>query len=225
MGIVLKGISKRYGSRTVLKDLNLKVHQGEFHVLIGPNGGGKTTTLSIMAGLIKPDKGSVFIGGRDVSKFSPDKRKIGFVFQDHGLFPHLTVFENIAYGLKVRMIKEEKIKSKVYFYLDRINILKEKDKLPYQLSGGQKQCVALARALIIEPDVLLMDEPLSSLDFITKENVKNELKNIQQKTGVTTVYVTHDQAEAAFLGNRVSVFNNGNVEQVDLPLEIWQKAG
>ena len=221
MGIILKGISKSYNERAVLKNLNLEINHGEFHVLLGPSGGGKTTILSIIAGLIKPDNGSVFIGSRDVTNLSPDKRRIGFVFQDHALFSHLTVFENIAYGLRLRKIKEQKIKSKVDYYLNGVNIVKEKDKFPRQLSGGQKQRVALARALVIEPEVLLMDEPMSSLDAMTKEAVQNELKSIQKKTGITTIYVTHDQDEAAFFGDRVSVLNNGKMDQIDSPLELF----
>ena len=222
MGIILKGISKSYDGRAVLKNLNLKINQGEFHVLLGSSGGGKTTALSVMAGLIKPDSGSVFIGAKDVSNLSPDKRKIGFVFQDHALFPHLTVFENIAYGLRLRKIKKQDIKQRVDYYLTGISIAKEKDKFPHQLSGGQKQRVALARALVIEPEVLLMDEPMSSLDAMTKETVRDELKSIQQKIGVTTVYVTHDQDEAVFFGDRISVLNNGKVDQIDSPSQLFQ---
>ena len=221
MGIILKGISKSYDGRAVLKNLNLEINQGEFHVLLGLSGGGKTTALSVMAGLVKPDSGSVLIGARDVTSLSPNKRKIGFVFQDHALFPHLTVFENIAYGLRLRKIKEQEIKRKVDYYLTGVSIAKEKDKFPHQLSGGQKQRVALARALVIEPEVLLMDEPMSSLDAMTKETVRDELKSIQQKIGVTTVYVTHDQDEAAFFGDRVSVLNNGKVDQIDSPFDLF----
>ena len=223
MGIVLKGITKSYDGRSVLKDLNLEINKGEFHVFLGPSGCGKTTTLSIMAGLVKPNSGSVSIGGSEITSLSPDKRKIGFVFQDHALFPHLTVFENIAYGLKIRKIKEQKINYKVDYYLNEVSVEKEKDKFPHQLSGGQKQRVALARALVIEPEVLLMDEPLNSLDAMTKEAVQNELKSIQAKTGITTVYVTHDQNEAAFFGDRVSVLNNGKMDQVDSPFELFNR--
>ncbi len=221
MSIILKKISKSYNGREVLKNLNLEINQGEFHVLLGLNGGGKTTALSVMAGLIKPDSGSVFIGARDVTGLSPDKRKIGFVFQDHALFPHLTVFENIAYGLRVRRMKGQVISSKVEYCLKGLRLAKEKDKFPHQLSGGQKQRVALARALVLEPEALLMDEPMCSLDAMTRETVRDELKNIQQKTGVTTVYVTHDQDEAAFLGDRVSVLNNGKVDQIDSPSGLF----
>jgi len=223
MSITLKGISKSYGGQTVLKNLNLEINQGEFHVLLGASGCGKTTILSVMAGLIKPDSGSVSIGSRDITSLSPDKRKIGFVFQDHALFPHLTVFENIAYGLRLRKIKEQEINRKVNYYLSGVSIAKEKGKFPRQLSGGQKQRVALARALVIEPEVLLMDEPMSSLDAMTKEVVRDELKSIQQKTGVTTVYVTHDQDEAVFFGDRVSVLNNGRVDQIDFSLGLFHQ--
>ena len=221
MSITLKGISKSYNRRTVLKYLNLDIKQGEFHVLLGPNGGGKTTTLSIIAGLVVPDSGSVFIGNRDVSNLSPDKRKIGFVFQDHALFPHLTVFENIAFGLRVRKVEEEMIHQKVDYCLKSIGLSRERDNLPGRLSGGQKQRVAFARALIIEPEVLLMDEPMSNLDAIAKKTMRDELKCIQQNTGVTTVYVTHDQDEAAFFGDGISMLNNGMVGRISNPSEMF----
>ena len=190
-------------------------------MLLGPNGGGKTTTLSIIAGLVVPDSGSVFIGNRDVSNLSPDKRKIGFVFQDHALFPHLTVFENIAFGLRVRKVEEEMIHQKVDYCLKSIGLSRERDNLPGRLSGGQKQRVAFARALIIEPEVLLMDEPMSNLDAIAKKTMRDELKCIQQNTGVTTVYVTHDQDEAAFFGDSISMLNNGMVRQISNPSEMF----
>ena len=221
MSIVLKEISKNYNGLAVLKNLNLEINQGEFHVLLGPSGGGKTTTLSVMAGLTKQDSGSVSIGGRDVSNLSPDKRRIGFVFQDHALFPHLTVFDNVAYGLRVRRIKGHEMTRKVEYYLSKVSIAKEKDKFPHQLSGGQKQRAALARALVVEPEILLMDEPMSSLDAMTKESVRDELKSIQQEIGVTTVYVTHDQNEAVLLGDRVSVLNHGKIEQIESPDELF----
>ncbi len=221
MGITLEKISKSYDGRAVLKNLNLEINQGEFHVLLGPSGGGKTTTLSVMAGLTEQDSGSVSIGGQDVSNLSPDKRRIGFVFQDHALFPHLTVFDNVAYGLRVRRIKGHEMTRKVENYLSKVSIVKEKGKFPHQLSGGQKQRTALARALVIEPEILLMDEPMSSLDAMTKETVRDELKSIQQEIGVTTVYVTHDHNEAVLLGDRVSVLNNGRVEQIESPSELF----
>lgn len=221
MKIELKDILKTYKGRTVLENLNLQVNKGESHVLLGPSGSGKTTILSIIAGLVKQDKGDVLIGSRNVSSLPPEKRRIGFVFQDYALFPHLTVFENIAYGLRVKRITENRIKERVGHYLSRINIENEKDKFPHQLSGGQKQRVALARALVTEPEILLMDEPMSSLDPLTKERIGEELKSIQQEIGTTTIYVTHNQEEAVLLGNRVSVLHHGKIEQAEAPDELF----
>jgi len=219
--IELKDILKAHKGQTVLENLNLQVNKGEFHVLLGPSGSGKTTILSIIAGLAKQDKGDVLIGSRNVSRLPPEKRRIGFVFQDYALFPHLSVFDNIAYGLRVKRIKESRIEERVGYYLSRINIENEKDKFPHQLSGGQKQRVALARALVTEPEILLMDEPMSSLGPLTKERIGDELKSIQQEIGTTTIYVTHNQEEAVLLGNRVSVLHHGKIEQGEAPDELF----
>ena len=221
MGIALKKIFKSYNGLAVLKNLNLEINKGEFHVLLGPSGSGKTTMLLVIAGLIKQDRGSVFIGSRNVSALAPEKRRIGFVFQDYALFPHLNVFDNVAYGLRIKKVKESKISERVDYYLSKASIEKEKDKFPHHLSGGQKQRVALARALVIEPELLLMDEPMSSLDALTKETIRDELKSIQQEMGTTTVYVTHDQGEAVLLGDRVSVLNHGEIEQIESPDELF----
>ena len=221
MGIALKKISKSYNGRAVLKNLNLEINKGEFHVLLGPSGGGKTTILSVIAGLIRQDTGDVLIGKRNVSNLSPEKRRIGFVFQDYALFPHLTVFDNVAYGLRVKNVEESKINRKVDYYLSKVTIEKEKGKLLHQLSGGQKQRVALIRALITEPEILLLDEPMSNLDALTKETTGNELKSIQQEMEMTTVYVTHNQDEAVLLGDRVSVLNHGKIEQIESPDELF----
>lgn len=221
MGIALKKISKSYNGRAVLKNLNLEINKGEFHVLSGPSGGGKTTILSVMAGLIRQDTGDVLIGTRNVSNLPPEKRRIGFVFQDYALFPHLTVFGNVAYGLRVKNVEESKINQKVDYYLSKVSLEKEKGKLPRQLSGGQKQRVALIRALITEPEILLLDEPMSNLDALTKETIGNDLKSIQQEMGMTTVYVTHNQDEAVLLGDRVSVLNHGEIEQIEAPGELF----
>ncbi|MDY6988602.1 MAG: ABC transporter ATP-binding protein [Thermodesulfobacteriota bacterium] len=215
MTIVLKNIQKAFKGREVLKDLNLEVANGDFHVLLGPSGSGKTTVLSIMAGLMKQDHGQVFIGRKDVSRLSPADRGVGFVFQDYALFPHLTVFENIAYGLRVRKLEQGRIEARVEDYLRRVNLQKEKEKLPNQLSGGQKQRVAVARALVQDPQILLMDEPMSSLDPLTKERIGCELKAMQEETGMTTIYVTHNQEEAHLLGNTVSILNHGRIEQAE----------
>ncbi|MBL0699269.1 MAG: ABC transporter ATP-binding protein [Desulfosarcina sp.] len=221
MGIILKGISKSYDGQAVLKNLNLKINQGEFHVLLGPSGNGKTTALSVMAGLVNPDSGSVFIGGGEVTSLSPDKRNIGFVFQDHALFPHLQVFDNIAYGLRVRGIKEKKIKKIVAHYLELVRLQDMYNKYPFQLSGGQKQRIAIARALAFKPDALLMDEPLSHLDALECERIRDELKRIQAATRVTTCYVTHDHSEASALADRISVLHKGRIEQIERPEEIF----
>jgi len=221
VGIVLKEILKSYNGQAVLKNLNIEVHEGEFHVLLGPSGSGKTTILSIMAGLTRQDKGDIFIGNRNVNGLPPEKRRIGFVFQDYALFPHLNVFDNMAYGLRVKKVKESKISERVGYYLSKLDIEREKDKFPHQLSGGQKQRVALIRALITEPKILLMDEPMSNLDSLTKETMGDELKSIQKEMGMTTIYVTHNQGEAVLLGNRVAVLNRGKIEQVESPDELF----
>jgi ABC-type Fe3+/spermidine/putrescine transport system ATPase subunit len=221
MGIVLKNIQKAFKGRVVLKDLNLRVEKGEFHVLLGPSGSGKTTVLSIMAGLIKQDHGQVFMGMKNVSHVPPSQRGIGFVFQDYALFPHLTVFENIAYGPRVRKLEQSKIKKRVEHYLRRFKLEKEKDKLPDQLSGGQKQRTAMARALVQDPEILLMDEPMSNLDPLTKERIGRELKALQHETGMTTVYVTHNQEEALLLGTTVSVLNDGRIEQMERAKDLF----
>lgn len=221
MSVVLEKISKSYNSLPALANLDLEVKKGEFHVLLGPSGSGKTTVISIIAGLTKQDKGAVIIGDCNVNDLPPEKRSVGFVFQDYAQFPHLSVFENVAYGLRVRKVKEKEIIQKVDCYLSKVGIEKERNKFPHQLSGGQKQRVALARALITEPEILLMDEPMSNLDVLTKEKIESELKKIQKETGVTTVYVTHNQDEAFALGDRVSVLNNGMIEQIESPDELF----
>ena len=221
MDIVLSQISKSYHGRPVLEDLNLAVSPGEFHVLLGPSGGGKTTMVSIIAGLTKPDSGSVLINDHNVSRLPSGKRKIGMVFQDCALFPHLDVFDNIAYGLRVRKQGEANIRQKLKHYLEKTGLEKEKHTFPHQLSGGQKQRVALLRTLVTEPEVLLLDEPMSSLDVLTREQISAELVNIHRKTGLTTIYVTHNQEEAFSLGDRISVLHNGKIEQIETPEELF----
>lgn len=221
MNIALRQISKSYDGRPVLKDLDLEVKPGEFHVLLGPSGGGKTTMVSIIAGLTKPDIGSVLMNGREVSLLPPGKRNIGLVFQDCAIFPHLDVFDNIAYGLRVRKHGKENIRQKLKYYLEKTDLEKEKHKFPHQLSGGQKQRVSLLRTLVTEPEVLLLDEPMSSLDVLTREQISAELVNIQRKTGLTTIYVTHNQEEAFSLGDRISVLHNGKIEQIETPEELF----
>ncbi|MEW6381222.1 MAG: ABC transporter ATP-binding protein [bacterium] len=221
MSIVLRDISKSYQGRTVLNNLNLEVRQGEFQVLLGPSGSGKTTILSLIAGLIRQDAGNVFINGREVSGVPAEKRKIGFVFQDYALFPHLTVFSNAAYGLRARGVKESAVTRTVNHYLHKMGIAGERDKFPHQLSGGQRQRVALIRALVTEPDILLLDEPMSSLDAPSREKIGDELRSIQQTMQLTALYVTHNQSEATVLADRVCVLNHGRIEQIGTADEIF----
>ncbi len=223
MSIVLENITKYFSKQKVLDNLSLTVELGEFHVLLGPSGEGKSTLLKIIAGLLKPDSGNIWINGTIVNNIPPQERKIGFVFQDYALFPHLTVYENVAYGLKARSIKGKILEKKVMQYLEMVDLKDYKDKYPTQLSGGQKQRVALARALIIDPQVLLLDEPLSHLDAWQREQLREELKRIQKKTGVTTLYVTHDQIEAMILADKISILHQGRIEQVESPEDIFYR--
>ncbi|WP_457571994.1 ABC transporter ATP-binding protein [Desulfovulcanus sp.] len=223
MSIVLKDISKTINRQPVLNNLCLEVKQSELHVILGPSGEGKSTLLSIIAGLIKPDKGKIFINNQLINELPPQKRNVGFVFQDYALFPHLTVYENVIYGLRTKKESKRKIAEKARRYLELVQLQKYQNKYPSELSGGQKQRVALARALAIEPQVLLLDEPLSHLDACQRERLKSELKHIQQKTGVTTIYVTHDQSEAMYLADKVSVLHRGRVEQTEPPEEIFYR--
>lgn len=211
MELYLHNTFKRYPNRTVLDNLNIRIGSGDFHVLLGESGCCKSTLLSIIAGLVRQDRGDVLMGNDNVTHWPPEKRKIGFVFQDYALFPHLTVFENIAYGLRVQNVGNGRIIEKVDGYLRKVNIEEEKQKYPHQLSGGQKQRVALARALVNHPKILLMDEPMSNLDPVTKEKVCVELRQIQEETGVTVLYVTHNQQEAAQLGTHISLLDEGKI--------------
>lgn len=221
MSIQLNNITKNFGGRTVLNDLGLKIKKGEFHVILGPSGEGKSSLLAIIAGLLKPDRGEVWIGDRQINSLPPRKRPVGFVFQDFALFPHLTVFDNVAYGLRAAGLKSSRIKERVNRHLHLVGMSDHSSKYPVILSGGEKQRVALARALAIEPEVLLLDEPLSHLDVSLKEQLTDELKCIQRESGVTTLYVTHDKMEAMTLANRVSVLHRGRIEQVEEPDKVF----
>jgi ABC-type Fe3+/spermidine/putrescine transport system ATPase subunit len=223
MSIILKNIYKTIGKKTILNNLYLEVKQGEFHVVLGPSGEGKSTLLSIIAGLIKPDKGKIFINDQLINDLPPQKRNVGFVFQDYALFPHLTVYENVTYGLRTKKESRRNIAETARQYLELVQLQEHQNKYPSELSGGQKQRVALARALATQPQVLLLDEPLSHLDACQRERLKSELKHIQQKTGITTIYVTHDQAEAMYLADKISVLHKGRVEQTEPPEEIFYR--
>lgn len=220
--VELQGITKRFGGFTALKNISLQVEKGEFLSLLGPSGCGKTTTLRIIAGFEEPSEGSVFIRGQQVNDVPPYMRNIGMVFQNYALFPHKTVFGNVAYGLKMRQIPKTEVMRRVEEILDMVKLSGLGDRKPHQLSGGQQQRVALARALVIRPDVLLLDEPLSNLDAKLREEMRVETKRIQQNVGITTTYVTHDQVEALSMSDRVVIMDQGSVVQVGSPRAVYE---
>lgn len=218
----LENLTVAYGKDApVLKNLNLSVEKGEFVSLLGPSGCGKTTTLRTIAGFLKPLSGRVLIGGKDYTNVPTHKRNIGVVFQNYALFPHMSVFENVAFGLRMRKIPRQEIEKKVRRALEMVGLAGFEKRLPSELSGGQQQRVAIARAIVIEPDLLLMDEPLSNLDANLRMEMRSEIKQLQKNLGITTVYVTHDQSEAIALSDRVVVMNSGKIEQVATPQEIF----
>jgi spermidine/putrescine ABC transporter ATP-binding subunit len=202
-------------------DLELRVNPGEFMTLLGPSGCGKTTVLRCVAGLEKPDRGDIFIKGKLVNDVPTYKRNIGLVFQNYALFPHMTIFENLAFGLKIRKQPEEKIKERVKKYLELIRLPGTEERYPSQLSGGQQQRIALARSVIVEPSLLLLDEPLSNLDLKLRVQMRVELAKMQKELGITALYVTHDQGEAMSMSDRVAVIDRGEIKQVGTPREIY----
>ncbi len=217
----VRGVSKRFGSFTALKDVSLDVQAGEFVCFLGPSGCGKTTLLRAIAGLDPQDSGQIFIGGRDVSKLPPAARDFGIVFQSYALFPNLTVADNIAFGLVNRRSATAAVQRRVAELLETIGLPEQADKYPVQLSGGQQQRVALARALATSPSLLLLDEPLSALDARVRLRLRDELKALQRRLGITTIMVTHDQDEALGLADRMVVMNQGVIDQVGSPREIY----
>jgi putative spermidine/putrescine transport system ATP-binding protein len=217
----LTDVQKRFGTTTAVESFNLAAEQGEFVSFLGPSGCGKTTTLRMIAGFEQPTAGVITINGRDVTYMPPNKRDVGMVFQSYALFPNMTVADNIAFGLKVRKRPKDQIRKRVGELLDIVNLPDKGNRYPYQLSGGQQQRVALARALAFEPQVLLLDEPLSALDAKIRVALRVEIRSIQRQLGITTVYVTHDQEEALSLSDRVVVMSEGRMEQVGTPFEIY----
>ena len=208
-------------NQPTLERFNLGVEQGELLSLLGPSGCGKTTTLRSVAGFIQPDAGRIVIDGRDYTRLPPNQRDIGLVFQSYALFPHLTVFDNVAFGLRMRRISRDKIRSRVANALEMVGLEAYAKRRPAQLSGGQQQRVALARATVIEPQVLLLDEPLSNLDARLRVDMRQEIRRTQQQLGITTLYVTHDQVEAMSISDRVVVMNQGEIEQIGAPENIF----
>ena len=216
-------VDKSYdGEVLVVKDLNLDIAEGEFLTLLGPSGSGKTTTLMMLAGFETPTNGEIYLDGNPISSIPPYKRGIGMVFQNYALFPHLSVYENLAFPLKVRKMDNVEIEDRIQKTLSMVSLSEFGNRMPAQLSGGQQQRVAVARALVFDPAVVLMDEPLGALDKNLRESMQYELKSIHEKLGVTVVYVTHDQGEALTMSNRIAVFNDGNVQQLSTPSELYE---
>jgi putative spermidine/putrescine transport system ATP-binding protein len=217
----LVNVSKRYGSVVAADRVNLDVADGEFVTLLGPSGCGKTTTLRMIAGLVESSDGEIYFDDQEVSQIPPNRRNVGFVFQSHALFPHLSVFDNVAYGLSVRGTSRAAIQSRVEEMLALVNLSGYEKRMPAQLSGGQQQRVALARVLATDPRVLLFDEPLSSLDRNLRDQLKHSIRELQQKARKTAVFVTHDQSEAFALSDRIFVMNAGRIEQGGTQLELY----
>lgn len=222
--MALKNIDVCYDKKKqILKGLNLEVSEGELVSLLGPSGCGKTTTLRVVAGFIDPQEGSFLLDGNDLTKVPVHKRNFGLVFQSYALFPHLNVYENVAFGLKMRKLQKAEIDSRVKNMLKVCGLSDFADRFPQQMSGGQRQRVALARALVIEPKLLLLDEPLSNLDAKLRINMRMEIKRIQKQLGITTLFVTHDQEECFSISDKVAVMNQGVIEQYDTPETIYQR--
>ena len=220
--VVIEHVRKSFGDFKALDDVSIGIRKGEFFSLLGPSGCGKTTLLRIIAGFESPESGAVLLDGRDVLPLPPDGRHVNTVFQNYALFPHLSVFENVAFSMRLKQASESAIKAKVDDYLNLVELQAHAHKKPSQLSGGQKQRVAIARALINEPSVLLLDEPLSALDAKLRQHMLIELDSIHDKIGITFIYVTHDQQEALSVSDRIAVMNEGKVLQIGTPQEIYE---
>ncbi len=217
----VRGISKSFGNEKVIDNLSFEVARGEFLTVLGSSGCGKTTLLRIICGLEEADSGSVFIGGKDNTSLEPNKRNVNTVFQNYALFPHMTVFDNIAYPLRMKKTPREEIKRRVQSALELVRMSGFERRYPASLSGGQKQRIAIARAIIGEPDILLLDEPLGALDLNLRRQMQTELKGIQKRLGITFIYITHDQEEALGMSDRIAVMHGGKFQQLGTPDEIY----
>jgi iron(III) transport system ATP-binding protein len=217
----LHNLSKSFGELLALAPIDIEIHEGEFFSLLGPSGCGKTTLLRMIAGLEPPSSGTIAMDGVDITSYPPQKRNVGIVFQNYALFPHMSVYENVAYGLEVKKISRNEIRAKVEHILAKVHLLEKEETSVPLLSGGEQQRVAVARAVFVEPGVLLFDEPLSNLDYALRLETRAEIKRLQREVGITTIYVTHDQSEALALSDRIAILNKGIVQQVGTPDELY----
>ena len=223
MNIQLKDIVKRFGTLEAVSHVSLEIQDGELFTLLGPSGCGKTTILRLIGGFNKPDNGEIYFDGKPVTPIPPYERNIGMVFQNYALWPHMTISNNITYGLKLKKLPKAEIADKVSHVLKLVNLVGLEKRYPGQLSGGQQQRVALARALVLNPDVLLLDEPLSNLDAKIRVQVRAEIRKLQKELGITTIYVTHDQEEALTLSDRIAVINLGKLLQIGSPRDLYER--
>ena len=223
LAVQLRDVSLAFGSTRVLRDIDLDIEPGEFFAFLGPSGSGKSTLLRLIAGFGPPPGGSVTIGGQDVTRLPPWKRNVGMVFQNYALWPHMTVRRNVAFGLEERRLPKPEVRKRVDAALDVVGLREYADRRPAQLSGGQQQRVALARTIVIEPQVLLLDEPLSNLDANLRIRMRREIRELQQRLGITTIFVTHDQEEANTIADRMAVLNDGILQQVGSPVDLYDQ--
>ncbi len=219
--LTLRNVIKSYGRTRAVDDLSLEVREGELLTLLGPSGCGKTTTLRAVSGFVGLDSGHIFIGRREVTDIPPERRGIGLVFQNYALWPHMTVFQNLAFGLQLKRLPAAGVREKVQRGLSMVKLEGFQQRFPRQLSGGQQQRVALARALVLEPDILLLDEPLSNLDALLREQMRFEIAQIHKQAGITSIYVTHDQTEAMVISDRIALIDQGRLVQIGPPAELY----